>query len=323
MSELQSYNTIANVEYRKSLFHNLTSAYATMKDPFIKTNTFKTVMKERLQQVLEEYGLLEKLQQAQSRKQRLRCLNLSCGEGLYMHLFAELLDKYGLANAVKIYGLDTDKSLVSVGQEFCRVSKPPRPSFELYQHNLQMPLEQCVALPKNAQGYVEFDFIFGLNGLLYTPEAQNVLTRIYKNNLKPGGILYLREYIHIKGQAGWLAPHPALECILEACYKLLDSYNSQICTATALPNWLSMLGAGQIKTIPDIIPWGGRTQRGKDMMRDIILLAFNSGQPFIEAKLLTQAEYNEMMRVLYKEITPNTVGQIIHMDTLASKPPGE
>jgi hypothetical protein len=223
--------------------------------------------------------------------------------------------------AARLYGIDGDRVMVTTADDFARVSKPPRPYLQFYYHDLKLPLERCPGLTVGTYGQsVQFDFIFGLNSLIYTPHSQQVLSRLYRQNLKPGGVMYLRDYVHTEGPDGWQAPHPALQPILASCFYLLEGYNPGIVAAEATGQWLEQLGAEHVQSNPDVIPWGGPNQRGKDMMRDIILLAYTSGPSFIESGLMTQQQYNELMRVVYRELTLDYVGQVIHIDNLARKP---
>lgn len=310
----------ANQQYRAYISPINQDSFNAMKDPFVKTNAFKTQFKANLKKALREYGLLERIKASQANHERFTALNLACGEGMYLHLLAELLEEEKLAGATDLFGIDADPTMVATAAEFCKVSKPARPFLRFYLHDLQKPLSKCLGLSLDTKKQVQFDFIFALNSMIYTPQAQQMLERVYRENLKPGGVLYLRDYVASEGPDGWIAPHPALHPALRACYALLDNFNPGINVSHSVPEWLEELGAEQIQSNQDVIPWGGTTQRGRDMMRDIIMLVHSSGSTFIDTKLMSQAEYNKMMQVVYKELTMEAVGQVVHRDTLARKP---
>ena len=319
----------ANQKYRAYISPINQTSFNAMKDPFVKTDTFKTQFRAELKKALNEYGLLERLKSVQSHKASapdskdsgtFRALNLVCGEGMYLHLFSELLEAEKAAGDCELYGIDANPALISVASDFCQLSKPPRPFLRFYLHDLQKPLEKSEGLTIETRKELKFDFIFGLNTMIYTPGAKEVLARLYQENLKPGGVMYLRDYVASEGADGWISPHPALHSILSASYRLLDSYNPGVNVAYAVSGWLAELGAEQLQATQDIIPWGGTSLRGRSMMRDIISLAHLGSTSFIQTGLMTQAEYDNLMQVVYHDLTMEALGQVIHIDTLARKP---
>jgi hypothetical protein len=44
------------------------------------------------------------------------------------------------------------------------------------------------------------------------------------------------------------------------------------------------------------------------------------GPEFVKADLVTQAQYDEFMRVIYQELTPQHIGQISFNTAIARKP---
>jgi hypothetical protein len=97
---------------------------------------------------------------------------------------------------------------------YSKVSKPPHPYLNFYQHNSHQPLEECLGLHEDlrADGSVQFDFIFGITALslIAYEEAKTVLSRLYLDNVKTDGLVYFTETIIKEGVDGWIAPHLAM-----------------------------------------------------------------------------------------------------------------
>src|SRR5262249_34657223 len=112
-----------------------------------------------VEQVLEEYELAEQLKAAKSGEcTRLKILDVGCGEGLYLHDVAEVLEGRDLLSAATFYGTDINQAMIETAVEYARLSKPPRPYLNFYVHDIRQPFETQPGLFLDRQPY--FDFIF-------------------------------------------------------------------------------------------------------------------------------------------------------------------
>src|SRR5438045_4676148 len=96
-------------KYREALASNAKSSERMLA----QYKAFKPVFEVCLNKVLDEYGLAEKLTLAKAKGTKLKILNYQCGEGLYLHLFSELLEKRGLLEGAELNGIDMDATLIA------------------------------------------------------------------------------------------------------------------------------------------------------------------------------------------------------------------
>jgi len=271
-----------------------------------------------VQQVLDEYELVEQLKAAKSGERlRLKILDVGCGEGLYLHDLAEVLEERDLLQAGTFYGTDINQGMIETAIEYARLSKPPRPYLNFYVHDIRQPFETQGGLFVDRQPY--FDFIFARSVLSFLPHSQENLTRLYAA-LAPGGVLYLRDIVWQQGEEGWLSPHPALTPILEMGFGLLEALNYGVQVASATADWLRQTGASLVQAIPDRMVLGGTSKPGMENLGDYVMSIRNAFPVHIAAGRLSQAEADRLMSMLYRELGPQCQGQQLYIETLARKP---
>jgi hypothetical protein len=108
------------------------------------------------------------------------------------------------------------------------MANPPRPYLNFYQHNLHQPLTECLGLHEGlkANGSVQFDLLFGVNeSLILLKEAHSVITQLYRDNIKPDGLICFSDIILKEGTDGWIAPHLALAELHRIGIAIVQSYN--------------------------------------------------------------------------------------------------
>jgi SAM-dependent methyltransferase len=283
----------------------------------VRYQCYKSSFSQILQKVLDEYGLAAKLQLAKVNRTKSRILNLACGEGQYLQELAALLEERDLLGGAQLSGLDIDSAAVTTAEEFCKLSKPPRPYLSFYTYDFAKPLEKCLGL--QAEGPVEFDFIFAIHVSGYLPQAKAYLAQLYER-LNRGGVLYLRDVVTTQGGLGWVAPHPALESFLRLGMDYLAVLNQGLDVATSQAEWLKELGAELVEAIPLVLVGDGDSKLGQQTLR-LILLNFEATAPMLIHKgLCTQRQYEQARDRLFQEFGKHLKGQLGFVDTLVRKP---
>src|SRR5438105_4389333 len=79
----------------------------------IQHEHFKPSVLAAFNRLLDQYGLAERLTQAKATKTKLRLLNFGCGEGLYLHDLAQVLEARGLLEGAELNGLDINPASVA------------------------------------------------------------------------------------------------------------------------------------------------------------------------------------------------------------------
>lgn len=283
----------------------------------LRYQCYKPSFRQTIQKVLDQYGLAAKLQLAKTRGTKCRILNLACGEGYFLHDLAALLEERGLREAAQLTGIDINSRAVITAEELCELSSLPRPYLSFYHYDYAQPLEKCLGL--QAEGPIEFDFIFGLNALDFLPEAKAHLSHYYKL-LTAGGILFMRSVVTSQGGQGWISPHPTIEPFFKLGMNYLAALNQGVDVATNQSEWLRELGAGTVEDIPVPLVGQGDSVLGIQILR-LILLNFQGVAPvLIQKGLCTQNQYDEAMAKLFQEFGKHLKGQLGLVDTLACKP---
>lgn len=309
-----SNQTVA--QYREYLFNDEQSGeyssltYTATKEDFVKA----------IENLLDEYKLGERLAAAKAGGYKLRFLEYSCGEGLYLHGLAEVLEKRGWLDAAEILGIDKEESLIATAEEYAKVSKPPRPYLHFYTHSFNLPLDAHPLL-RDKNGQAAFDLILLTQSLLgQSNDARYRLLRIYRENLKPGGIIHLREFVTKTGPEGCISLHPSMQPFTEACMIMLRGLNPGYEVAREASSWLAEAGAEQVQALVEDVPLGGATRTGMNLVRATILAMRRASPYFIAQGLLKQTEYDEIMRVVFHELTPKNEGKERFIRTIARKP---
>lgn len=272
---------------------------------------------DALTQVLDAYGLASRLEQAKANGNKLQMLDIGCGEGLFMHDLAQMLEERDLLKAAEISGIDIDATAITTAEAYARASSPARPYLQFYLHDATKPFDSNLAL--RAEGKTQFDFIYIGRTLDYLPNAENLVKRFYQT-LKPGGIYYQHSVITLEGADGWLPVHPALRPFLQTYMSLVKSIHNGQDVAADASHWLDASGVSNIQVRLDRQPVGGLTQRGMLGLRNMVMTVRNISPKLLEQGLITRKEYDDLMQTLYRELGPHLQGQWVFADTLAYKP---
>jgi 2-polyprenyl-3-methyl-5-hydroxy-6-metoxy-1,4-benzoquinol methylase len=268
-------------------------------------------------QVLDQYGLAQRLEQARLTATRLQILDLGCAEGLFLHDLAALLEERGLLGAAELNGLDVNTAAIATAEAYAKISSPPRPYLNFYVWNMTQPLTDNLIL--RAEAKTQFDYIYALSVLEYLGEARQQLERIY-HMLKPGGIIYLRCLVTKEGSDGWIALHPVLAPLNRAVGLSITGLNGGIDVATNTAAWLREVGAEDVREYIDKVQAGGAGPRGRESLRSTVLLARNAAPHLIRQGLLTQAQYDEILTTLYRELGSHLTGQYCTTNVVGRKP---
>jgi hypothetical protein len=100
----------------------------------------------------------------------------------------------------------------------------------------------------------------------------------------------------------------------------LLSINKGAKVANEEAGWLREMGAADVTSFPVDFPMGGQSVTGMQMLRRLVMLIRNSGPMLVSRGAMTQAQFDELMATLYRELTPEIRGQETWIDTLARKP---
>lgn len=302
--------------------HNILSyrnfAFAEVDDGkrmFLEHALFKANFSKIIERILDEYGLQASLQEAQAKGDTVRILDFGCGEGLYLHDVAAILEVRNLLSAAEFNGLDNHEGHIAIAEEFSKNSSPPRPYFHFYLYNGLHTLEECPGLVRN--GVAEFDFIFANEVIEFLPRAQTVVERLY-SALKPGGTIYLRSVALEQSERAWRAWHPSDVQLFGEAIKI--NANPGITVAFAKTEWLREAGASQVQELADVRVVGGQTEEGLNMLRNSIMILRNLKPLLVATGKMTAAQFDALFNDLYWNANPNLKGQHVYVDTLARKP---
>jgi SAM-dependent methyltransferase len=277
---------------------------------------------KQTERVLYDYGLYERLRQIKEQSPHptskpIQAMEIGCSEGLFLHDLAAYLEKLGLLAVAELNGLDVDAKTIATAEVYAKQSQPPRPYLNFYVWDATQPFENNLVL--RAEGKTQFDYIYALSVLEYLPAAQASLARFYQM-LKPGGVLYLRCMVTYEGPTGWKPVHPILRPFFQNIANNLLFLNDGIDVATAVPEWLEELGAISIRPSVDRVMYGGNGPFSKQSLRSIVMLVRNAAPFLIKRNLLTQAQYDEIMATLYRELSPDLEGFFCMNEVIVRKP---
>jgi hypothetical protein len=233
---------------------------------------------------------------------------------------AAYLNKLDLLKAADLSGIDLNTQALAEAEKLAKeTTEYATHAINFYYHDLTQPLRECAGLQWDGAKY-EFDFIYLNLALEHLPQAHIQLARIYQENLRPGGVIYIRNLVTKYGENGWLPNHPAQLKFGQIGMRYIAGINGGIDVASETAGWLRELGAEQVKARLDLVPVGGTTEQGLLMMRDGILIMRNMAPMLIARGLLSQAEFDETMAIMYRELAPHLLGRMPCMDNLARKP---
>lgn len=269
-----------------------------------------------IEKILDEYGLAERLKAAKSAGQPALILDVGCAEGIYLHTLAQILEKKDLLSSANLNGIDLNPTFVADAETFCKISKPPRPYLQFYLHDANQPLENCPSL--RLQNKPKFDLIYALRFASLVPNARPIVEQLYKA-LKPGGILYLYDVVAKPGEEGWIAP-PPMSPLVQAIFAYFAALNGGVNVAAEEANWLKEAGAEMIQTGTKRHATGTGTQEAIQFLRFWVMTFHSAGPMLVKKGFLSEAQFEGAMAKTYRELNPNTRGQLTFGYTLARKP---
>jgi hypothetical protein len=318
-AKMSATPTQTNQQFRDSLIRDASHSERIA----MSFDSHHAMFLETINHILDEdgSGLAQKLKKAKQQDVKLRLLQVNCAEGLYLHELARILEERDLLEGAELYGITEDPTQISTADVYSKVAKTPRPYLNFYQHNLHQPLAECLGLHEDLKvtGSVQFDLIFGVTeALILLKDAQLVLTRLYQDNLKPEGLICFTDSNIVEGADGWIGPHPAIADLHRAGMYILHTYNPGP-VASEMAGWLREAGANQIVEIKTRSEWGGQTEAGRLSLRAELLTLRLIGPEFVRAGLVSQAQYDQLMQVIYHELTPQHIGQLTFYTAIAKK----
>ncbi len=278
---------------------------------------FKPSFISAVDTILDKYGLANRLQLALSSGHKIRILDAGCGEGLYLYDLAEILHKRNLLAAADLNGIDVDTKAIVNADQLGGVLNLPYPSPNFYVWDVTQPLDDCLGLRQ--EGEVTFDLIFGISLMTHLSGAREYLEKLY-SFLKPGGIIYLRDVELDIEVAASRTPHPALLPFSLMLINLLLGINKGIKVSQEQAGWLKEMGADEVEAYPVNFQIGGESTTGMQMLRRLVMLFRNTAPMLISRGFMTQAQFDQTMATVYRELSPASQGQETWIDTLARKP---
>lgn len=263
-----------------------------------------------LERVLLEYGLEERC-----RRGGVRVLDFGCAHGLYVDEVRRLLRRRGIAQGVRIDGIDLDADAIDYARR-TQAAAPPGDGIEVRFANYDgtRPLDGCDELRDG--GEVAFDFIYALLVLEHFEDARRQVARLYRY-LKPGGVIYLRDFVMEEGEDGWRAPHPEAAAISARIFAQIPSAVAGVHVADEQADWLRSLGASDIRVERERVPVGGSTEHGRAMVRNWVLTIANAGRHLVAKGLVGEEELERVLTTLRAGLGPEAAGHATYVSTLA------
>ena len=295
--------------------------FKALDDKTREQEVFKSArprFREIINLVLNQYGLAERLRQAKSMGDKVCMLDLGCSEGLYLHELANILEEQGLLEGASLNGIDRSQAAIGTAQEFALRSKPPRPYLSFYLQDATKPFNENLGMRYNKA--TQFDFIYSIVTLMYIADAPHNLAKIYNDDLKPGGVIYLRDLTTADGPFQIISPHPTLSPLVEFYKAFVNSLNQENSTALDAGKWLRELGAEKMQTLEHTLEASSHSPEELAMLRNILLMTRGIAHQMISQNLMTEADFNKLIATVYKEIDRDSRGQVTYFDTVGQKP---
>jgi 2-polyprenyl-3-methyl-5-hydroxy-6-metoxy-1,4-benzoquinol methylase len=298
---------------QKSFIENIFTDMNDRERLVIQHDAFYPRFTTMFKQALDEYGLAQRLAQAQTNNTKIEILDVGCGEGLFLHDIANLLEERGLLQAAHLSGFDIDANSIANARQFAEANEPPRPELNFFVADASKPLaEQGI----NTDGY---DFIMAVAVLEHLVNSQQHLQQLYKL-LKPGGVIYTRSFSAEAGERGWATPHPAFDPLYLPLIEFSVRKNPGADTAYAASKWLQEWGAEMVQFSPDKVIADGKTAAGINMLNNWLMITRTVANSLIARGVLSQTQVDEQLAKIYQELTPEAQGHTTLVDTLARKP---
>lgn len=260
--------------------------------------------------LLDEYGLAERLAGTGG-----RVLDFGCAHGRYVEALSTLLAERDLYVGTRVDGLDLDADAIGYARSHRTDSGRSHVVFAHFDGS--RPLEECDALTDD--GPIGYDLIYALLVLEHFAEPEAQLSRLYRY-VRPGGSIYLRDFVMDEGEDGWSPPHPAAREISAKLFGAIPSVRAGLSVAQDQVNWLATLGAERVSTTRERVTVGGPHPHGAAMLRLWLQTISNGGRNLVARDLLDQQDLDVALQTLRAELTDHHVGHVTYHTTVARRP---
>jgi SAM-dependent methyltransferase len=287
---------------------------------------FDAIVTNAFERVLDEYGLAQYiLAQTTSKKEataqlapKALILDVGCGEGLFLHDLATVLEQHALLEQSDLSGLDYDERAITTAEAFRLVAKPPRPYLNFYLHDVTHPFENSQALHSEGKesGYA---LIYATFVLEHLAQPKQQVLALYER-LAPGGVMFLLDYVYTEGADGWLVPHPAMLPIIYIANRAVFANSQGAHAALEQAGWLREAGAQQVETTSHILEASGKDELSLMVLRNYLHICLNLCANLVARGVKSQAELDELRSTLYRELSSSSRGQLTAIATFARKP---
>jgi SAM-dependent methyltransferase len=274
----------------------------------LQQNLFVPSFTDTMTCLLHEYGLIERFAGGGG-----RILDFGCAHGRYVEVLQKLLANFRFAGT-RIDGLDLNAEAINYARN--RVTSGN--SRVVFAHfDGTRPLAECAEL--NDEGTIGYDYIYALLVLEHFAEPQVQLSRLY-HYLKPGGVIYLRDFVMDEGMSGWSSPHPAAREVSARLFGAIPSVRAGFSVAEEQAGWLKNLGAQRVATIRERVTVGGPQPHGAAMLRLWLQTIGNGGRYLVTHGFLDQRDLDAVLSTLSVELTEHHAGHVTYCTTLARRP---
>jgi 2-polyprenyl-3-methyl-5-hydroxy-6-metoxy-1,4-benzoquinol methylase len=278
----------------------------------VQHELFKPAFLTNLDKVFGEYGLQSRLEHAKQTGGKVRILDMGCGEGLYLYTLEEILAERGFGEVIQLIGVDKDAKAIDVANEMALEEDKVHVHFTV--HDLTQPLYTNPELTE------PFDFIYEIASAPYVANFQAVLKNLFENSLKPGGIMYFRDFTTNEQDTGWITFNPTLTPFFRAFIAFATVPNGGIDLSKQIPLYLAEIStAEKIYTATDVVPIDSKSEIGMNMLRNMVLLVHNSGPVLVRVGKLTQEVFDSTWETMLNEIDEDTATETGLVNTLVKK----
>ena len=270
------------------------------------------------EQMLDQYGLGQKLATAKTANKKAVIFDVGCSEGMYLHDLAALIEHRGYVVGADLNGMDINPAVLETAEEFKLVSKPPRPYFNFYLHDLMQPLENNTGLAWQGKTH-DFALIYATFVMEHLSEPRKHVLELYER-LEPGGFMYLLDYIYKEGEDGWIAPHPIMSPLFAISTNIVLKNSGGVQTAVEQGNWLREAGATVLEHKSYQLEASSKNEITLATLRNYLHIAMNVANGLVAKGLYTPAQADNVRSTLFRELSLNNVGQLTVWSTLVQKP---
>lgn len=282
----------------------------------LQHNVLKPTILKLLAEILENYGLRQRLEATLKTGSQVLIMEAGSGSGSFLHDFADFLNEHNLLKAANLNGLDLKEDYV-LGAEQQNQRKSAWANINYYHHDITTPLEHNYSLKLEKK--LKFDCICATVLLQYFPDAHLHVLNLY-NYLKPGGVLYICDsYMSYDGEHPWIAPSPLLEETGRLATGLVRNLNGGKIIAAETAGWLREAGAEQVQTVVDVVQTGKDDQRTLEILRYYIAILRNVIPVLLQASVIDRAKHDQFMAAVF-QLDRNSFCQQPFIHTLARKP---